>query len=235
LHSHPGNKRLRLIVNKYRGTYQQAKKLDKPNVSKLIVSALRSAVPPSRFLRMNEETTLWEDVGDKRAAEKVSQRLRERARGDERQSTAIQEGLFVPAAIATQGAPESTMFVAATHTVFQRAADETQMAQAGDMQAPEMTREEDVQVPDVAHADNTLVPEMARVNDVQLPPEMAHSENGQVPEMAPVKGVQVQRAHAGEAQNPGMSHARDVQVPEMAPVENVPVPVPSPERVSIEI
>ncbi|KAL7540234.1 hypothetical protein ACHAXR_009960 [Thalassiosira sp. AJA248-18] len=75
---HPGNKRLREIVNKYRDTYHNAKKVDKPKVSKLIVSALRDATPPSRFLRMNEETTQWEDVGDKRAAEKVSQTLREK-------------------------------------------------------------------------------------------------------------------------------------------------------------
>ena len=77
---HPGNKRLRQIVNKYRDTYYAAKKVDKPKVSKLVVSALRSANPPSRFLRMNEETTQWEDVGDKRAAEKVSQTLREKDR-----------------------------------------------------------------------------------------------------------------------------------------------------------
>lgn len=49
-------------------------------MSKLIVSALRSANPPSRFLRRREEedTQCWEDVGDKRAAEKVSQTLREK-------------------------------------------------------------------------------------------------------------------------------------------------------------
>lgn len=78
---HPGNKRLREIVDKYRDTYHRAKKVDKPKVSKLIVGALRSARPPSRFLRMNEATTRWEDVGDKRAAEKVSQTLREKERG----------------------------------------------------------------------------------------------------------------------------------------------------------
>lgn len=75
---HPGNVRLREIVNKYRFSYNQAKKVDKPQVSRMIVSALRRANPPSRFLRYNEETKLWEDVGDKRAAEKVSQTLREK-------------------------------------------------------------------------------------------------------------------------------------------------------------
>ncbi len=75
---HPGNVRLREIVNNYRETYNQAKKIDKPQVSKSIVSALRNANPPSRFLRHNEGTGRWEDVGDKRAAEKVSQTLREK-------------------------------------------------------------------------------------------------------------------------------------------------------------
>jgi hypothetical protein len=75
---HPGNIRLREIVNKYRYAYNQAKKADKPQVSKMIVSALRRADPPSRFLRHNAETNSWEDVGDKRAAEKVSQTLREK-------------------------------------------------------------------------------------------------------------------------------------------------------------
>lgn len=108
---HPGNLRLRQIVETYRHIYYrkyppliplkrkdtlhviffksssslihlflEAKKIDKPNVSKLIVGALRSANPPSRFLRLNEETSRWEDVGDKRAAEKVSQTLREKDR-----------------------------------------------------------------------------------------------------------------------------------------------------------
>ena len=75
---HPGNVRLRKIVGNYRHAYNQAKKVDKPQVSRLIVSALRKANPPSRFLRHNEDTGQWEDVGDKRAAEKVSQTLREK-------------------------------------------------------------------------------------------------------------------------------------------------------------
>ena len=56
----------------------KAKKVDKPKISRLIVSALRCANPPSRFLRCNDDTNQWEDVGDKRAAEKVSQTLREK-------------------------------------------------------------------------------------------------------------------------------------------------------------
>lgn len=82
---HPGNKRLREIVISYRSIYRQAKKVDKPKVAKLIVGALRAATPPSRFLRVNETTNQWEDVGDRRAAEKVSQTLREKDK-DEREA-----------------------------------------------------------------------------------------------------------------------------------------------------
>lgn len=82
---HPGNKRLRVIVDHYRNTYCHAKKVDKPKVSKLIVAALRVASPPSRFLRLNEDTKSWVDVGDRRAAEKVSQTLREKDKDQKKQ------------------------------------------------------------------------------------------------------------------------------------------------------
>ena len=80
----PGNIRLREVVNSYKSIYRQAKKVDKPKVAKLIVAALRATSPPSRFLRLNEATNQWEDVGDRRATEKVSQALREKDR-DERE------------------------------------------------------------------------------------------------------------------------------------------------------
>ena len=74
---HPGNVRLRETVNKHRYLYNQAKTGDKIQVTRMIVSALRQANPPSRFLCRNEETRLWwEDVGDKRAVEKVGQLIR---------------------------------------------------------------------------------------------------------------------------------------------------------------
>jgi len=97
---HPGNKRLREIANSYRFTYHQAKKTEKPKVSKLIVAALRTANPPSRFLRMNDDTNLWEDVGDRRAAEKVSQTLREKDKAERMECSsqgAAQEAIAVVA------------------------------------------------------------------------------------------------------------------------------------------
>jgi hypothetical protein len=75
---HPGNKRLRMIVDEYKLAYEAARKTDKPKYAKAIVQALREHSTPSRFLRMNDTTNMWEDVGDRRAAEKVSQTLREK-------------------------------------------------------------------------------------------------------------------------------------------------------------
>lgn len=103
--THPGNQRLRDIVDTYRSTYSYAKKVEKPKISKLIVKALRCAQPPSRFLRMNEDTGRWEDVGDKRAAEKVSQTLREK---DKDGATQEQVETMVKAAMQLSALVEET-------------------------------------------------------------------------------------------------------------------------------
>jgi hypothetical protein len=44
----------------------------------MIVKALRNSDPPGRFLRKDEKTGKWYDIGDKKAAEKASQALREK-------------------------------------------------------------------------------------------------------------------------------------------------------------
>mmetsp|Transcript_29739 Transcript_29739/g.63071 ORF Transcript_29739/g.63071 Transcript_29739/m.63071 type:complete len:157 (+) Transcript_29739:1037-1507(+) len=96
------------------------KKVDKPKVSKLIVSALRGSNPPSRFLRMNEETTRWEDVGDKRAAEKVSQTLREKDRDAKAEYVARKT---VTESLETQ-ASEAVAITATAHVAVQAAPEE---------------------------------------------------------------------------------------------------------------
>lgn len=59
--------------------YVNSKRLDKPLVALEIIRSWRSQDPPGRFLKLNEKTGLYEDVGDKKAREKTSQALRERA------------------------------------------------------------------------------------------------------------------------------------------------------------
>ena len=59
--------------------YVNSKRLDKPMVALEIVRTWRSQDPPGRFLKLNEKTNLWNDVGDRKAREKISQALREKA------------------------------------------------------------------------------------------------------------------------------------------------------------
>lgn len=76
---HPGNKRYRKIVEGRKVDYVNSKRLDKPLVALQIIRAWRSQKPPGRFLKLDEKTSLWHDVGNKKAREKTSQALREKA------------------------------------------------------------------------------------------------------------------------------------------------------------
>lgn len=76
---HPGNKRYRKWVEDRKVEYVNSKRLDKPVVALDIVKKWRSQSPPGRFLKMDDKTGLWNDVGDKKAREKTSQALREKA------------------------------------------------------------------------------------------------------------------------------------------------------------
>lgn len=76
---HPGNKRYRTMVECRKVDYVNSKRLDKPLVALEIIKEWRTQDPPGRFLKMDENTGLWCDVGDKKAREKTSQALREKA------------------------------------------------------------------------------------------------------------------------------------------------------------
>lgn len=80
---HKGNKRFRDIVALHRPDYVRAPKIQKPSVARVIVRAIRNGDPPGRFLRKDEKSGRWVDIGDKKAAEKTSQALREKT-NDER-------------------------------------------------------------------------------------------------------------------------------------------------------
>ena len=84
---HRGNKRFRDIVALHRPDYVRAPKVQKPSVARVIVRAIRNGDPPGRFLRKDEKKGVWVDIGDKKAAEKTSQALREKVNGDGKTST----------------------------------------------------------------------------------------------------------------------------------------------------
>jgi hypothetical protein len=75
---HKGNKRFRDVVTLHRPDYVRAPKIQKPSVARVIVRAIRNGDPPGRFLRKDDKTGQWIDIGDKKAAEKTSQALREK-------------------------------------------------------------------------------------------------------------------------------------------------------------
>jgi hypothetical protein len=75
---HPGNRDFRDLINMYRKTYLQAKKNDKPAISRTIVRKIREN--NGRFLKKNQKSSgLWFEIGDDAAREKTSQALRQRA------------------------------------------------------------------------------------------------------------------------------------------------------------
>jgi len=59
--------------------YVNSKRLDKPLVALDIIRQWRGQRPPGRFLKFDEKKEAWIDVGDKKAREKTSQALREKA------------------------------------------------------------------------------------------------------------------------------------------------------------
>lgn len=79
---HRGNKRFRDIVALHRPDYVRAPKIQKPSVARVIVRAIRNGDPPGRFLKKDGKTGKWVDIGDRKAAEKTSQALREKTGND---------------------------------------------------------------------------------------------------------------------------------------------------------
>jgi hypothetical protein len=74
---HAGNIYFRSLINKFRGQYLLSRKIDKPHISRSIVSKVRAR--QGRFLKKNEEKGTWYEIGDDLAREKTSQALRQKA------------------------------------------------------------------------------------------------------------------------------------------------------------
>lgn len=74
---HPGNRTFRDLINLHRRAYLKARKNDKPAISRAIVRQIREN--NGRFLKKDEKSGLWFEIGDDAAREKTSQALRQRA------------------------------------------------------------------------------------------------------------------------------------------------------------
>lgn len=76
-HHHPGNLSYRGLVNLNKSFYASCEKSHKGRIAQGIVAAIRAQKPPGRFLVKDSKTSLYNDIGDKKAIEKTSQALRE--------------------------------------------------------------------------------------------------------------------------------------------------------------
>lgn len=78
-------------------------------MARVIVRAIRNGDPPGRFLKKDATTQKWFDIGDKKAAEKTSQALREKT--DEEKEGKVPVGFTSPTLIV----PTATAAAAATN------------------------------------------------------------------------------------------------------------------------
>lgn len=79
VNAHPGNKRFRQYVTTQRENYVATPKSEKPLFAKMIVNTIRNLNPPGRFLKQDQKSELWFEIGDKAAWNKTRQALREGA------------------------------------------------------------------------------------------------------------------------------------------------------------
>jgi hypothetical protein len=76
---HVGNEYFRTLVRKHKLDYVRCPKPQKGKFSRMIVDEIKARDPPGRFLKQDESTKLWYDIGDKKALDKTRQALREGA------------------------------------------------------------------------------------------------------------------------------------------------------------
>lgn len=76
---HAGNEHFRALVWKHKVAYVACPKPQKGQFSRMIVDEIRLLDPPGRFLKQDNVTQLWYDIGDKKALDKTRQALREGA------------------------------------------------------------------------------------------------------------------------------------------------------------
>ena len=76
---HAGNEHFRALVRKHKVAYVACPKSQKGKYSQMIVDEIKQLDPPGRFLKQDDATKLWYDIGEKKALDKTRQALREGA------------------------------------------------------------------------------------------------------------------------------------------------------------
>jgi hypothetical protein len=75
---HPGNIKFRLIIEERKEAYRSCNHVQKAILAKQVVNYWRGMDPPGRFLKFNEVSGMWDDIGNKDAQKKCLKTLRER-------------------------------------------------------------------------------------------------------------------------------------------------------------
>lgn len=79
-HSHPGNEKFRIMINKYAPTYMNVStKYQKSEVIAKIVAEVRSKSPGGGFVKKDFYSNRWFEVGDEKARDKVGHAIRKAA------------------------------------------------------------------------------------------------------------------------------------------------------------
>ena len=76
---HAGNEHFRALVRKHKVAYVACPKPQKGKFSRMIVDEIKARNPPGRFLKQDNNSKLWYDIGEKKALDKTRQALREGA------------------------------------------------------------------------------------------------------------------------------------------------------------
>ena len=81
INAHAGNIQFRTIIQEHKNEYlaKTVKKLEKAYIAAKIVHRIRTMNPPGRFLKQDDDTGLWFEIGDAKAIKKTGQALREDA------------------------------------------------------------------------------------------------------------------------------------------------------------
>ena len=75
---HPGNIKFRLIIEERKEAYRSCNRSQRPILAMQVVNYWRGMDPPGRFLKFDEVSGMWDDIGNKDAQRKCLKTLRER-------------------------------------------------------------------------------------------------------------------------------------------------------------
>ena len=75
---HPGNIKFRLIIEERKEAYRSCNRSERPILGMQVVNYWRGMDPPGRFLKFNDVSGMWDDIGNKDAQRKCLKTLRER-------------------------------------------------------------------------------------------------------------------------------------------------------------